>query len=65
MQQHGPRRLWYAPWRTVCRCGWPDPGDCVIERAINAPSAQLYDLGEEYARAHLRDRGRWWARGAR
>lgn len=63
--RHGPRRLWYAPWRTTCRCGWPDAADCVIERAIDAPAVQLYDLGEEYARQTLRDRGRWWARGAR
>ncbi len=24
--EHGPRRLWYAPWTVICRCGlraWP------------------------------------------
>lgn len=24
--EHGPRRLWYAPWKVICRCGlgaWP------------------------------------------
>lgn len=19
--EHGPRRLWYAPWKVLCRCG--------------------------------------------
>lgn len=65
--QHGPQRLWYAPWRVICRCGYPD-ADCIIERTINAPMTadQLYDAGVEYARTwQLEERRRWRARGAR
>jgi len=33
--EHGPRRLWWAPWRQVCRCGlgaWPCYAQRMLER---------------------------------
>ena len=36
--EHGPRRLWWAPWRRICRCGrgaYP----CYAERMRAAQAA--------------------------
>ena len=67
--KHGLRRLWYAPWRVVCRCGL-EVYPCFVERMVARAAADgdpdfMYRAGLEYARVTQRERGRWWARGAR
>jgi len=57
--EHGPVRLWYAPWRWVCRCG----------RALDGPRrpSQLTIRVEEIYPDRLgRVRGRrGWSGGVR
>jgi hypothetical protein len=61
MRDHGPGLF----RKTRCRrCGRPLT-DCLLDRAVEAPAVQQYDLSMQYARALQRERGRWWAGGAR
>jgi hypothetical protein len=60
MRDHGPGRI----RKTRCRrCGRPLT-DCLIDRAVDAPAVQQYDLSEQYALAVQRERARHWAKGA-
>lgn len=52
--EHGPVRVWYAPWRRVCRCGKPLDGPPRLTIQVD----YLDDLG------HVRGR-RGWSGGAR
>jgi hypothetical protein len=65
--QHGPRRRWWWPFSVICRCGldaWPCPAKRMLDRA-RLDNPHLYADGLAFAEDMQRDRGRWWARGAR
>jgi hypothetical protein len=56
--EHGPKRLWYAPWRRVCRCGESLDGPRASRLEIRVEDVYPDRLG------HVRGR-RSWTGGAR
>ena len=51
--EHGLRRLWWAPWRRMCRCGRTQ-FDCAYERVVQAQT-----LRDHAGRAETNPPQRW------
>jgi len=59
--QHSPRRLWYAPWRVVCRCHMGDyPCAAMRMREAQARYIDAVVAAQEWSADERRTSG--WAR---